>query len=220
MNKVFIFSLSSSHTNSSGVTHKNSHEDPNMVKLKQDLEKDALLNSPKRVTIQQPGEAPCELIASILRSSSKTSKQESDGGLTVIRLHQLKISRSDSPPLYQPLENPYDTAKRGSVRGIASQETFETMKTNVQSAVLRYTYDNVLLNPPIGKQADAILKHLDINNTDNSEGETALKQWREDFKHKDIKDGKVVARECSAPLAKPYYLKKLEKVIMDFFSMC
>ena len=182
-----------------------------MVKLKQDIEKDALLNSPKRVIIQEPGDKPCELIASILKSSSKTSQEGSGGDTKLIRLYQLKDTQTESQKYAG------SPGKRGSMtRGSTNQEAFESVKTSVQYSVIRYTYDNVLLNPPIGKQADAILKHLDLYNTRNPEGETALKAWKEELKHKDISDGKVIARECSAPLTKPFYLKKLEKVIMDY----
>ena len=185
--------------------------DPQLVTLKQTLEKDALVSSYLPNPNSIPSDKPCELVLSIARSSQKELNTETlpTEPSNFVKLEGL----SDSPRANYntPVIRKNSTLKGKEIFEELSLNSPEGFKRAAQPFFSKYDYDIIILNPTVTKQADAILKYLTKKSKPSPSGQVLLDRWSKEFNIRGDNRDELGNFELP-PIKKPFYLTKLEKV--------
>ncbi len=200
--------------------------DPNMLHLKNILEKDASIAAPKYVQHFHAPDKPLDLVHSILKVRSRilhsiplAEKVRKDS----VVLSEAGGGTSDSPSRRSGTPQP---VKRTSIRGkpMPSQSIVDSatdfsdgLKKSSQPLFSKYSYDTVRLNPCLSKQADVVLRHLSKKTKLSMDGKVLVQRWAREMKLKMDEHGKLNEKDQPTPVVKPFYLQKLEKVRRMFW---
>jgi len=198
--------------------------DPNMVQLKNILERDAIVAAPKHF---HAPEKPCELVHSILRVKSRLIHPKPIPVAAVEETQKDYVcfegtSPSDSPNRRSATPQP---VKRASIRlkGITNTNAGDTtasdspvglLKKTSHSYFSKYSDDTVILNPCLSKQADVVLRYLSKKTKFTIDGKVMIQKWIREMKLNMDEDGILNEKDLPVPVVKPFYLQKLEKVFL------
>jgi len=182
--------------------------DPNMLRLKNFLEKDSLISPPKYGKLTNLEEKSCDLGRSILKSKSSAQIQVASSSQERRSVNLQNFTDSVS-------QDGFSQANKNSSNNRKIPSKLDNERGDYQSKKkadfsLNYAYDSIILNPPISKQADAILKYLNKKNKSHLSSQLLVRKWIDDFKL--IKSFPDKSDDDQSPLLKPFHSLKLEKV--------
>jgi len=187
--------------------------DPNLLKLKNNLEKDSLVSPPKYGKPINPIEKGCDLVRSILKSKSGIiqHRKPSFEGRKSIHPQRSNDFISSHGAFSQADRNTSIGGKVSYTLGDEGIDSTDKKKPH-PSLSLKYTYDTIILNPPLSKQADAILRYLSKRNKTNLSSQLMVKKWVRDFKLTRPENDKSEEHKQPPLIKKPFHFQRLEKV--------
>lgn len=191
-----------------------------MIYLKQNIEKDALISSynPNPNSFFQ--DKPCELINSIHQKAklrTESTEQNSRETFAGTYNEELKNSNVSNQNKFEASRKNFEKKKSFYSHRESAVEGVEPFKNPPHPLLPKITYDNVILNPPISKQAEAILRYLNRKNRVTMlGGQAILKKWAQELELKETDCLDFVKDELKPFVAKSAHVDKLEKVKFFF----